>query len=231
MATAEAMNSFAIQPMSAIPGSVDSPLRDWSPVVAVVVLAHVSLLWLWAVSPSLPKSLRHDMSVSIAIQISPQAVQARPEQKIKPVEPQPVASRPVEPQQPTVQDMTPVSPVETSAPAGVENTASTQPADVPPGPPDREPDYHAAYLNNPKPSYPMVARRMGWQGRVVLNVEVLVSGFPGQIVLHQSSGHEVLDNVALNTVRTWRFVPARHNGEAVTRRFLVPIPFVLNEDS
>ena len=76
----------------------------------------------------------------------------------------------------------------------------------------------------------MVARRMGWQGKVVLNVEVLANGLPGQIMLHQSSGHDVLDNAALNTVRTWRFVPARHNGEATTRNFLVPIPFILKED-
>ena len=128
MATVEAMNSFAIQPISDIRGSVDSPLRDWSPVVALVVLAHVSLLWLWAVSPSLPKSLRHDMSVSIAIQIPPQAVEARPEKKIKPVEPQPVVSQPVGLQQTLAQDAAPATPMETPAPQGVENTASTQPA-------------------------------------------------------------------------------------------------------
>jgi len=226
MATVEAMNSYAIQPMSTIRGPVASPLRDWSPIVALVVFAHVSLLWLWAVSPSLPKSLRHDMSVSIEMQSPPQAIEAKPEMKHKHVE-----SQPVEPPHPAAQDATLGTPMELPAPPGVESTASAQTTDASPVPPDREPDYHAAYLNNPKPSYPMVARRMGWQGRVVLNVEVLVSGLPGQIILHQSSGHDVLDNVALNTVRTWRFVPARHNGEAVTRRFLVPIPFILNEDS
>jgi len=226
MATDDVMNPFAIQPMSTMRGPVVSPLRDWSPIVALVVFAHVSLLWLWAVSPSLPKTLRHDMSVSIAVQSPPQAVEAKPEMK-----PKPAVSQPVEPQQPAAQDATLAAPMETPAPPGVESTASTQPTDASPSPPDREPDYHAAYLNNPKPSYPMVARRMGWQGRVVLNVEVLVSGLPGQIMVHQSSGHDVLDNTALNTVRTWRFVPARHNGEAVARRFLVPIPFVLNEDS
>lgn len=226
MATGDAMTSFAIQPMSTIRDTAVSPLRDWSAIVALVVLAHVSLLWLWALSPSLPKSLRHDMSVSIAIQSPPQAVEAKPEMKHKHVE-----SRPVEPQQPAEQDATLATPMEAPAPPGVESTAPAQPADASSSPQDREPDYHAAYLNNPKPSYPMVARRMGWQGRVVLNVEVLVSGLPGQIMVHQSSGHDVLDNTALNTVRTWRFVPARHNGEAVARRFLVPIPFVLNEDS
>jgi protein TonB len=123
----------------------------------------------------------------------------------------------------------PVAPVETPAPPPVASAASAQPVNAAPGLPDREPDYQAAYLNNPIPAYPMAARRMGWQGRVVLNVEVLANGLPGQIKLHQSSGHEVLDNAALQAVRSWRFVPARQGGQVVTQRFLVPIPFILKE--
>jgi protein TonB len=75
----------------------------------------------------------------------------------------------------------------------------------------------------------MVAKRMGWEGKVVLSVEVLASGSPGQISVRQSSGHEVLDKTALQAVRGWRFVPARHNGQAIAKEFLVPIPFVLKE--
>ena len=108
--------------------------------------------------------------------------------------------------------------------------SSAPPQPAPPSLPDREPDYQAAYLNNPIPAYPMVARRMGWQGRVVLNVEVLASGLPGQIKLHQSSGHDVLDNAAMQAVRNWRFVAARQSGQVVTKWFLVPIPFILKED-
>lgn len=118
-------------------------------------------------------------------------------------------------------------PASTSADAQLQAPA-TSPGSLPPLP-DREPDYRAAYLDNPPPAYPMVARRMGWQGRVVLNVEVLASGLPGQITLHQGSGHEVLDNAALQAVRGWRFVPAQQGGEAVTKWFLVPIPFVLQD--
>jgi len=57
---------------------------------------------------------------------------------------------------------------------------------------DTAPDYKAAYLNNPRPSYPMAARRMGWEGRVVLNVEVLATGYCGDANVFQSSGHDVL---------------------------------------
>lgn len=217
--------------MPVVVNPVALPLRDRTLVVALVVLAHVALLWLWAASPGLTRPVHREMSVSIAMLNPPQAVPETPA-------PQPAARhKPVEVQRmPTVE--TPVAAVDMPATPSVASVAPEQtviatpelPGHEPDREPDREPDYQAAYLHNPIPSYPMVARRMGWQGRVVLNVEVLASGLPGQVKVQQSSGHEVLDNAALNTVGSWRFVPARHNGEPVTRRFLVPIPFILQEE-
>ena len=55
---------------------------------------------------------------------------------------------------------------------------------------------------NKAPSYPHMARRMGLQGKVVLNVEVLANGSCGQINVAQSSGHTALDNNALSAVKT-----------------------------
>lgn len=212
------MTTMYFMPVVANP--VALPLRDRTLVVALVVFAHVVLLWLWAALPGLPKPVHREMSVSIAMTSPPQAVPS-PSQA-KPATPEPVARlKPVEAQRmPTVE--TPVAAVDMPATPSVVSDAPAQP--------DREPDYQAAYLHNPIPAYPMVAKKMGWQGRVVLNVEVLASGLPGQIKVQQSIGHKVLDNAALNTVRSWRFVPARHNGEATTRNFLVPIPFILQED-
>jgi periplasmic protein TonB len=68
-------------------------------------------------------------------------------------------------------------------------------------PPVVEPDYQASYLNNPAPNYPLAARRLGLEGRVLLNVEVLAEGVCGQINLAKSSGHDMLDNAALQTVK------------------------------
>jgi protein TonB len=96
---------------------------------------------------------------------------------------------------------------------------------------DSEPDYQARYLNNPRPAYPIVARRMGWQGRVILNVEVLSEGGCGSVNLYRGSGHEVLDNAAINTVKSWRFIPARHAGGAVTQWFKVPVNFSLEDNA
>lgn len=216
-------------PMFAVPDSVSLPLRDRSLVVASVVLAHVLLLWFLATMPSFSKSAHHEMSVSIATMPSPpQAARVESEPKREPV----VKPKSVEPRsvQPTPAVATPDAPVEMPAPPAVASAAPAQPANASPKLPDREPDYQAAYLNNPVPAYPMVARRMGWQGRVVLNVEVLASGLPGQIKLHQSSGHDVLDNAAMQAVRGWRFVAARQGGEVIAKWVLVPIPFILKKD-
>jgi len=206
----------------------DLQLRDRSLIVVSVVVAHALLLWFLVSTPSLSTSVPHEMSVSIVSMPSPpQAAPAEPEPKPEPVvKPKPVERR----VQPTPEIATPVAPVETPASTAQTSSAPPQPVNASPGLPDREPDYQAAYLNNPVPAYPMVARRMGWQGRVVLNVEVLASGLPGQVKLHQSSGHDVLDNAAMQAVRGWRFVAARQGGQVVSKWFLVPIPFILKED-
>ena len=93
-----------------------------------------------------------------------------------------------------------------------------------------EPEYQAAYLNN-RLTYPLAARRMGVQGRVVLNVEVLAEGMVGKINIRQSSGHEVLDQAALESVKHWRFIAARRGGEPYTRWFTVPIKFSLQDQT
>lgn len=89
------------------------------------------------------------------------------------------------------------------------------------------PRFDAAYLHNPKPAYPLLARRRGEEGRVLLKVEVSAAGLPEQVRIAQSSGHASLDEAALNTVRNWRFVPAQQGGTPVAASVLVPILFKL----
>ena len=72
----------------------------------------------------------------------------------------------------------------------------------------------------------MAARRMGIEGTVVLRVVVAPDGTPKSVVVLESSGHDVLDASALETVRRrWRFVPARRNGIPVEDSVQVPIRF------
>ncbi len=210
-------------PKSAVPDPVTLSLRDRTLVVVLVVAVHASLLWSWAALPALSRPVHHEMSVSMDMR-SPDI--PSPAQVAEPA-PAPLAQP--RSAKPTVQAEKHAAPVETSTPPAAASTAPAQPVNTAPGLPDREPDYRAAYLNNPPPAYPMAARRMGWQGRVVLNVEVLATGLPGQIAVQQSSGHQVLDDAALQAVRGWRFVAARQGGQVVSQRFLVPIPFILKE--
>jgi protein TonB len=89
-----------------------------------------------------------------------------------------------------------------------------------------------AYGMNPRPPYPMVARRLGMEGVVLLDVLVMPDGRAADVRLAKSSGFAPLDDSATSTVRSrWRFIPARRDGVAVESRVQVPIRFRLNEDS
>lgn len=87
--------------------------------------------------------------------------------------------------------------------------------------------YDVASLNNPKPPYPLAARRHGAQGRVILSVQVGASGTSNEVLLKHSSGHAVLDNAALQTVRRWHFIPAQRGDTPVESWVDVPIVFRL----
>ncbi|WP_374595186.1 energy transducer TonB [Aquabacterium sp.] len=87
--------------------------------------------------------------------------------------------------------------------------------------------FDADYLHNPKPDYPAFARRMGEMGRVLLRVSVTPQGLPDSVAIASSSGSPRLDDAALQTVKRWRFVPARQGETAVQSWVTVPITFNL----
>ena len=89
--------------------------------------------------------------------------------------------------------------------------------------------YDVAALNNPKPPYPLAARRQGAEGRVVLRAQVLEDGRCATVSIVRSSGYTLLDESALSTVRRWRFVPATRAGTAVAASVDVPISFRLDQ--
>lgn len=89
------------------------------------------------------------------------------------------------------------------------------------------PSFNAAYLRNPAPRYPIIARRNGEQGTVTLKVLVTREGAPAKVSVDKTSGSAHLDAAALETVRSWRFVPARQGMQPVEAWVLVPIVFRL----
>jgi protein TonB len=109
-------------------------------------------------------------------------------------------------------------------PPAASETASTTPAA-----PIAEAQYEVQGLDNPKPPYPLAARRQGFEGRVLLAAHVRADGSCGDVRLKQSSGHTLLDRAALDTVKRWRFLPASRAGNSVDSWVDVPIRFRLED--
>ncbi|HCI53815.1 MAG TPA: energy transducer TonB [Gallionella sp.] len=187
-------------------------------VVAWVLLLHVALAGAWNILPVESTPAVKEMTVSMVL---PPPTALQPE--VPPPKPLPKIEPSVQPvSKPLVRDVADVAPMPLAAPVVVSPAVSV--------PTDTEPDYKAGYLHNVRPAYPMVARKMGWEGKVILNVEVLAEGACGAISVLSSSGRDVLDNAAIHAVKGWHFSPARHGGQTVTKWFKVPINFSL-EDS
>jgi protein TonB len=89
------------------------------------------------------------------------------------------------------------------------------------------PSSDADYLQNPKPAYPAMSKRLGEQGKVVVRVLIGVDGLVQKAEIRQSSGFERLDQAALMTAQRWRYVPGKRGGVAEAMWFNVPINFVL----
>jgi TonB family protein len=93
--------------------------------------------------------------------------------------------------------------------------------------PPKNADAVPRYGDNALPTYPPLARLRGYQGVAVLLVEVLADGRVGQVEISRSTGHEILDRTALDTVRSWKFEPGRREGRPVAMSVAVPVRFVL----
>jgi periplasmic protein TonB len=86
----------------------------------------------------------------------------------------------------------------------------------------------ADYLNNPRPPYPPVSKRLGEQGRVMVRVYVGEDGLPQKSELRTSSGFDRLDATAVATVMRWRFRPGTRGGAPEAMWVNVPIDFTLD---
>ncbi len=85
------------------------------------------------------------------------------------------------------------------------------------------------YRFNDPPEYPNLARRRGWEGTVLLEVEVSSDGWVGSVRVHTTSSFDLLDNAALDAVRKWQFKPGMKGDQPVAMQVLVPVHFVLKD--
>ncbi|HEX9180830.1 MAG TPA: energy transducer TonB [Burkholderiales bacterium] len=243
------MNQHALQTAQVIPlrrprptvipaldqgGAGDRPARRrLTTFLAASAVLH-ALVLLLAHRP-LPETVIESPPLSVRLAEPPPVV---PE--IKPVPPPPVPKtlRPKPEQHPEIRpepvatpapvDPAPAPPAVLTAPQGTVAPTVAAPPPEPPRPvPVTPPVYNAAYLSNPPPDYPAVARRRGLEGVVLLSVLVNEAGLPKEVKLARSSGTPILDDAALEAVKGWRFVPARQGEQAVSAWVEVPIRFRL----
>lgn len=234
------------------PGLRTPPL-GWVP-LALVVMAHGAGLWAMAAPPVAvsppPAGIRFALAVVPAQATLPAAAAPAP---VPPPEPRPgpkpktvtVPVRKVAPvvtavavsertAQPVSQTLPPAETVADAAPPVAANVSAAPPA--------AEgvqaaavlvtaPSFSADYLNNPKPDYPRISRRLGEEGVVLLIVSVGMDGRAQAVSVERPSGSPRLDEAALRSVRDWRFAPARRNGLAVPADVRVPITFSLKEST
>lgn len=83
------------------------------------------------------------------------------------------------------------------------------------------------YLRQPRPEYPLSARRLREEGKILLRVLVNVEGFPEQAEIEKSSGFSRLDEAARRAVLAALFKPHREGGRPIAVYALIPISFQL----
>lgn len=202
--------------------SVVVPSRGWQ-IVVVVALLHLSAVTLFKSGfPELLKPQKSEITVELGGVVlrgdggegggRQASVTSRlPTQKLMP------GNEPGQRQlsQPNKVTEPAMASTESAAAAGVQAA------------PTSNADYKAAYLNNPKPPYPALAFQMRIEGTVRLKALVLSDGSCGEVLLAESSGNDLLDRSAMNTVRQWRFVPAQSQGKDVSQWVSIPIAFTL----
>ena len=112
-------------------------------------------------------------------------------------------------------------PVTVTTPINIAPTSSTPESAAPA-------EERLAYVSAPAPAYPRAAIGARMQGTVTLRVLVDETGKPIDVVVENTSGHELLDKAARDQVLArWRFQPATANGHAVKAWARVPVTFDL----
>jgi protein TonB len=110
-----------------------------------------------------------------------------------------------------------------STPVGEASMASA--ADATPAERDSEPQV----IERSEPNYPIESLNAREEGEVRLQVALDALGSVEDVRVVDSSGSRMLDRAAMDSVRHWRFRPARHAGEAMAGMTEVTVAFHLGD--
>jgi periplasmic protein TonB len=197
---------------------------------AIVVALHVAVIAALLQYEPARLALSEAMPIMVSL-ITPQTVVEKPQVLPKPLPVKPRVTAPVPPVPEQIIAAAPTAPEAALAPAPPPPAPLTSAPPPAPAPaiavPVVPPNFNASYLENPAPAYPPLARRVGEQGKVMLRVLVNARGTADTVELRSSSGSSRLDDAAVESVKHWRFVPARQGDQPVAAWVLVPITFSL----
>jgi protein TonB len=210
----------------------------------LVALLHAwGIVWLLrAKEPEIVEAQPLLMEVSMIAMSAPKPSATPPKPTPPPPEKKPQPKKPeIKPKKipPVVQkspDFAPVEqtaepkPVQETPPSSSNNTSTSKPATSSTDEQFTEANYKANYAHNPKPEYPTLAKSREWQGKVLLRVKVTATGLSDEVEVDRSSGHDILDDAAIDAVKQWRFTPARRGDTAIVSSVIVPIVFSLREE-
>jgi TonB family protein len=79
--------------------------------------------------------------------------------------------------------------------------------------------------NHPRLLYPKIAQERAFSGDIKAVVLVSKTGSVDKVEIIEPSGHEVLDNSAVNYCKSLVYTPAKRNGEAVPARVMLSLKF------
>ncbi len=161
------------------------------------------------------------------------SIQQQPEQPkpiVKPLQKKPVRNNPVKASPSPAAVTKPVTRSVAPSTQQPVSYASTRPVQTTPSPTRTAtaPIFDAAYLRNPAPEYPAIAKRRGMEGRVLLKVLVTSDGNADTVQVLNSSGYGILDAAATRAVEAWKFIPAKLGDETVMAEVVVPMEFRLD---
>lgn len=228
------------------PGSHGPAIGRTTWVVASIVLLHVSALWALqsgllrkAVEIIVPAQMLSEFIEMPAPKSQPPARSPQPVQppQVKPKTATPPPAPAPAPMPQAVADATPapnapvgvlMPPAPLAAVTAVAVVSAPEPVAAAPAPPKMElPSSDADYLQNPRPVYPPMSKRLGEQGQAIHSVLIGTDGLPQGARLIKSSGFDRLDQAAYNAVMSWRYVPGKRNGLATAMSYNAPITWVL----
>ena len=219
--------AFSIDPDSTRPSALR--VGAMSAAIGINLLALVGLSLLQQTMPSEPVAPPEVPLAIDWITPAPPKPQPMPEMPVSPARPVPRETVPVMPQIPVPEvESAWVSETIDATPAPVDSFAADTTAPVDSGASGGA-RVGLRYIQAPPPRYPSLARRRGWQGEVLLRVQVGTDGRALSVEVEKGSGHALLDRAARDHVlKTWRFEPAQVDGRLVSAWGRVPILFALH---